>query len=166
MEKHNSNAEKTFEDRMGCAQMPDIVATFDTDKDEKVVYSCVVAKINRWGMKQDRTLLLTNFNLFNIKDKKKVQRKILLSSIKAITMSTKDKNPEFVVHIRSEYDYRYESDFRDEIFAAIKYTTWKLCKLNLPVYGVPSKLKEFHTSKKDISQGVEVNPPEEFRLAD
>lgn len=33
------------------------------------------------------------------------------------------------------------------------------------MYGVPFGLKEFHTSKKDISQGVEVNPPEEFRLA-
>ena len=41
-------------------------------------------------------------------------------------MSTKEKNPEFVVHIKSEYDYRYESDHRDEIFAAIKYATWKV----------------------------------------
>lgn len=80
-------------------------------------------------------------------------------------MSTKPGNPEFVVHIKSEYDYRYESDYRDEIFAAIKYVYWKENKVNLPVYGVPFKLKEFHTSKKDISQGVEVNPPEEFRLS-
>lgn len=115
-------------------------------------------------MKQDRTLLLTNLSLYNIK-KDSVQRKINVSSIKAITMSTKPGNPEFVVHIKSEYDYRYESDYRDEIFAAIKYVYWKENKVNLPVYGVPFKLKEFHTSKKDISQGVEVNPPEEFRLS-
>ena len=39
-------------------------------------------------------------------------------------MSTKAGNPEFVVHIKSEYDYRYESDYRDEIFSAIKYVYW------------------------------------------
>jgi len=32
------------------------------------------------------------------------------------------------------------------------------------VYGVPDKLKDYATSKKDISNGVEVNPKEEYRL--
>jgi hypothetical protein len=36
--------------------------------------------------------------------------------------------------------------------------------INLPVYGVPDKLKDYATSKKDISNGVEVNPREEYRL--
>jgi hypothetical protein len=44
---------------------------------------------------------------------------------------------EFVVHIRSEYDYRYVSDYRKEIFDAIKYIWWRENKKNLPVYGVP-----------------------------
>ena len=116
-------------------------------------------------MKQDRTLLLTNLNLYNIK-KDQVQRKINIGSIKAITKSTKAGNPEFVVHIKNEYDYRYESDFRTEIFEAIKFVYYQEHKVNLPVYGVPFKLKEFHTSKKDISQGIEVNPPEEFKIPD
>jgi hypothetical protein len=30
--------------------------------------------------------------------------------------------------------------------------------VNLPVYGVPDKLKDFLTSKKDIREGIEVNP--------
>ena len=59
-------------------------------------------------MKQDRILLLTNLNLYNIK-KDSVQRKINIGSIKAITKSTKAGNPEFVVHIKNEYDYRYET---------------------------------------------------------
>lgn len=29
---------------------------------------------------------------------------------------------------------------------------------------MPDKLKEYHTSKKDISNGIEVNPQENFRL--
>jgi hypothetical protein len=34
----------------------------------------------------------------------------------------------------------------------------------LPVYGVPDKLKDYATSKKDISNGVEVKPKDEYRL--
>ena len=36
-------------------------------------------------------------------------------------------------------------------------------KTNLPVYSIPKKLNEFHTSKKDVSQGQEINPPEKYR---
>ena len=52
----------------------------------------------------------------------KVLKASVATELKAITMSSKADNPEFVVHIKSEYDYRYESSFRDEIFAAIKHT--------------------------------------------
>jgi len=41
---------------------------------------------------------------------------------------------------------------------------WLQNRTNLPVYGVPDKLKDYATSKKDISNGVEVNPREEYRL--
>jgi len=46
---------------------PDILAHLDTKGGEHVVYSCVVVKINRFGMKQERTLLLTNKALYNLK---------------------------------------------------------------------------------------------------
>lgn len=68
------------------------------------------------------------------------------------------------MHVRSEYDYMYESDFRKEIFDAVKYAYWKSNSINLPVYGVPDKVKEYHTSKKDISNGIEINPQENYRL--
>lgn len=73
---------------------------------------------------------------------------------------------EFVVHIMREYDYRFVSDYRKEIFDAIKYVWWRDNKKNLPVYGVPQKLKEFHTSKKDIAKNCEIRPPDSYRLAD
>lgn len=50
-----------------CGANPVITGALDTDKGEKVIFSCIVLKINRWGMKQDRILLLTNLNLYNIK---------------------------------------------------------------------------------------------------
>lgn len=34
----------------------------------------------------------------------------------------------------------------------------------MPLYGVPEQLKEYHTSKKDIMNGLEVNPQEKYRL--
>lgn len=93
-----------------------------------------------------------------------MQRRIAIASIKAVTKSTLANNPEFVVHVKNEYDYRFESDYRKEIFDALKYVYWKENRVNLPVYGVDEKLKEYHTSKKDISNGIEVNPQEQFRL--
>ena len=35
---------------------------------------------------------------------------------------------------------------------------------NLPIYGVPDKLKEYSTSKKDIKKGNVRMPPDSFRL--
>ena len=34
----------------------------------------------------------------------------------------------------------------------------------MPVYGVPENLKPYHTSKKDIEEGLEVIPQEMYRL--
>ena len=80
-------------------------------------------------------------------------------------MSTLSNHNEFVVHIKSEYDYRFVSDQRQEIFDAIKYIWWRQHKKNVPVYGVNAKLKDFHTSKKDIASGCEICPPDDNRLA-
>lgn len=101
--------------------------------------------------------------MYNIK-KDQVQRRINILSIKAVTKSTNPNNQQFIVHVKSEYDYMYESDYRQEIFDAMKWAFWKSNRVNLPVYGVPDKLKDYHTSKKDISNGIEVNPQENFRL--
>lgn len=58
----------------------------------------------------------------------------------------------------------FESQFRKEIFDAMKWVFFTENKSNLPVYGVPDHLKDYHTSKKDISNGLEVNPQEQFRI--
>jgi hypothetical protein len=81
-----------------------------------------------------------------------------------VTKSSKDGCIQFVVHVASEYDYIYESEFRPEIFDALKYVYYTEHNSNLPLYGVPDQLKEYHTSKKDIMNGLEVNPQEKYRL--
>lgn len=42
---------KTFADECQCAQTPNVMAQLDTAKGEQVVFSCIVLKFNRWGMK-------------------------------------------------------------------------------------------------------------------
>ncbi len=54
------NEDKTFPDYQGCAANSEIMAQLETQKGEKVIFSCIVIKLNRWGMRQERTLLLTN----------------------------------------------------------------------------------------------------------
>ena len=69
-----------------------------------------------------------------------------------------------MVHVASEYDYIYESEFRPEIFDALKFVYYTEHNSNLEIYGVPDQLKEYHTSKKDIMNGLEVNPQAKYRL--
>jgi len=131
---------------------------------EKVVFSSKVIKYNRFGMKQERIVLLTNLHLSNIK-KKQFQRRIAVSKIKAATKSTIDGNYEFVVHVKKEYDYRFVNEQRDEFFLALKKVFFDTMNANMPIYGVPqTKLKDYSTSKKDMKRGVEILPEETYRL--
>jgi len=72
---------------------------------------------------------------------------------RCITKSTLQGNQQFIVHIKNEYDYTFDSDYRKEIFDALKYVFWTINNFNLPVYGVADKLKDYGTTKKDISNG-------------
>ena len=157
------DCDKKFDDYMGCSNNPEIMANLDTAKGEKVIFSCIVVKYNRWGMKQDRTFMITNQGLYNIK-KNECQRRIGIKAIKAVTKSTQANNLQFIVHCMNEYDYMFESDFRKEIFEALKYVYFIQNQHNLPVYGVNDKLKDYATTKKDISNGYVVNQKEEHRI--
>ena len=67
------------------------------------------------------------------------------------------------MHVKDEYDYRFESEYRPDIFEAIKYTFWKEKGHNVPVYGVDDSLKNCHTSKRDVAEGNVVIPDEKYR---
>lgn len=128
------------------------------------MYSCVLFKKNRFGMRQERTLMLTNLKLYNVK-KTELQRTINIESIKALTKSLDPKRATgFIVHISNEYDYQFDSDARDEIFTQIKYYYWAIKKKNLPVYAVSEAIDEFATKKTDIQKDREVQPMENSRV--
>ena len=47
----------------------------------------------------------------------------------------------------------------EELFEQIKACFFNLMNRNLPIYGVPAKLKDYATSKKDTKAGQERLPP-------
>ena len=82
----------------------------------------------------------------------------------ALSKSTEAGNKEFVVHVKGEYDYRFICELRDDMFEQIKACYFHLMNENLPVYGVPGKLKGHCTSKNDAKAGQDKLPPDSFRL--
>jgi serum/glucocorticoid-regulated kinase 2 len=87
---------------------------------ENVVFSDFVLKINRKGKTQERAILITNKAVYNLKVKNygSCQRRIPMANIEAVSTST--ISDEFVLHVPSEYDYRYKSIQKEKIVIALK----------------------------------------------
>ena len=73
---------------------------------EQIFMSCQILKFNDYKKKQERNLLITTKAVYNLKGID-IKRKISLEKIKAVSVSS--MGTEFVLHIPSEYDYRYAS---------------------------------------------------------
>ena len=82
----------------------------------------------------------------------------------ALSKSTEAGNKEFVVHVKGEYDYRFICEMRDDMFEQIKACYFHLMNENLPVFGVPGKLKQHCTSKNDAKAQVDKLPPDGYRM--
>lgn len=82
-----------------------------------VMYAGKVWKWNKYFMKQERILIVTNLYVYNF-DKKSNQQVVVfielkrffaISQLAGLTKSLSEKNLfEFVIHVKSEYDYRLE----------------------------------------------------------
>lgn len=84
--------------------------------------------------------------------------------MKALTKSTETGNMEFIVHVENEYDYRFVCEMREELFEQIKACFFNMMNKNIPIFGIPAKLKDYATSKKDIKGGLEKVPPDTYLL--
>eukprot|EP01084_Bolivina_argentea_P316674 548979_1 len=84
-------------------------------KEERVVLSVKLLKINKRGKEQDCILLLTDKALYNVNPKQihKCKSRIDLEKIVSVTISTTTQ--QFAIHISEEYDYRYKSSYKDRI---------------------------------------------------
>ena len=73
--------------------------------DEEVILSDKIIKINKSNEHQERNILITTKNIYNLKNKK-VQRIIPIKLLSGITTSL--QSFEFVIHgSGEEYDYHY-----------------------------------------------------------
>ena len=117
-------------------------------KNEKVYYSDVITKINHYGLSQERSIILTDTALYNMK-KKEMKRRIPYKEILGISYSSISN--EFVVHgNKSQYDYHYNSQDKNLIISLIIFfydeqnnSQIKLCQIS------EKSLKNFVTSKRE-----------------
>lgn len=132
---------------------------------EPVVFSDSAIKINMWGIKQERILLMTSNNIFNFK-KKTMKRKIPIEKIGAIIISTKNSK-ELVLHVPSEYDYRYQINDR-EIFIKLLKREFIKRRPNghLRYYCCKGNLKEVTTTEKDAKYKISRLPGDDLRIMD
>jgi serum/glucocorticoid-regulated kinase 2 len=106
---------------------------------------------------------------FTISKKTKVnkvlKRAIPIAAIGGVSKWLSKKSNEFVIHVTQQYDYRYQSDKRDEIISSLKMAYISLMKLNLPIYGIDAKdLKSWTTTEKDKIKGRSRIPGKEFLI--
>jgi len=120
----------------------------DVLKNEKVYYSNVITKINHYGLSQERSIILTDVALYNMK-KKELKRRIPYKEILGITLS--NITNEFVIHgNNSQYDYHYNSQDKNLIISLIIFFYDEDNNSQIKLCEVPEKsLKNFVTRKKE-----------------
>ena len=120
----------------------------DVLKNEKVYYSNVITKINHYGLSQERSIILTDVALYNMK-KKELKRRIPYKEILGITLS--NITNEFVIHgNNSQYDYHYNSQDKNLIISLIIFFYDEDNSSQIKLCEVPEKsLKNFVTRKKE-----------------
>lgn len=130
---------------------------------EPVMFSDTAIKINMWGIKQERILLMTASNIFNFK-KKTMKRKIPIEKIGAIIISTKNSK-ELVLHVPSEYDYRYQINDREVFIELLKREFVKRRPTgHLRYYCCKGNLKDVTTTEKDAKYKITRLPGDELRV--
>lgn len=114
IDKKPTIPDEKFIDYAKCILNPDIMKKLDAKNQEKVVFSCVAKKKNRYGIDVDRTLMITDINVYNLEknaigDKHKINRCINLRNIEGFTKTEDHKCLSFVIHITNEYDISFTS---------------------------------------------------------
>ena len=117
-------------------------------KNEKVYYSDVITKINKYALSQERSIILTNVALYNMK-KKELKRRIPYKEILGISYSSSSN--EFVIHgNKFQYDYHYNSKDKNLIISLIIFFYDEENSSQMKLCEIPEKtLKNFVTLKKE-----------------
>jgi len=107
---------------------------------EDLMYSNRLIKINNKGKEQTRILLITSKAVYNClpKSVKNCKRRIAIADIASVTVSK--ASDEFVLHIPSEYDYRFKSTDKENVAEVLKNCFAKIYEnKTLPVQRVKTE---------------------------
>ncbi|CAK80843.1 unnamed protein product (macronuclear) [Paramecium tetraurelia] len=140
---------------------------------EFILISRNIGKINKRNTEQQRTIVVTSENLYNI-DKKSIKRKIQIQKVFGVTVSR--SSFEFILHVPQETDYRYKSQENRDIILFYLSISLKLNnKDGLKLYLVDQEdLQQFclHQKTTDLQKQVALHPktkllflyPHDFQL--
>lgn len=115
---------------------------------ESILLARKIIKINKKNKGQERCIVLTHTNLYNI-EKTTIKRTIRMPCIEAVSISLTSN--EIVLHVPSEYDYRYECGYRDELVHALLHAREVHIKLKeeLMVFLLPERELDAVTTTED-----------------
>jgi hypothetical protein len=144
------------------------------DHGEHVFFSGDLSKINKYHTHQDRILVITNKHIYNIQPHENllskltfliaphstVKRKIPVSQLWGMTISSREFCDQFVIHVENDYDYRYEGETRPEIILR------SLCNAffnhenkPFPLYIMDDEdLEKYQTTDDDYKVGINKKP--------
>ena len=117
-------------------------------REEQIHFSDKIIKINKFGFKQERNIIITDKAIYNLK-KTALKRRIDLKLIRGVTVSK--TNDEFVIHCNDEeYDYQYISSKKKTIVEIIAKYYYNIMGEDLKLFELNvNSLTTFVTSKKD-----------------
>lgn len=100
-------------------------------RDEVVLFSDVLNKINRYGLSQERSIIISQKAIYNLK-KKELKRRIEIHNIKGISCAR--DSDEFVIHcIDMEYDYHFSSNRMKKIIQFMNIAYTEICGKEVPL---------------------------------
>ena len=136
----------------------------DSEIGEEPLHIDKCKKISRWGIGQDRVVVLSTHCVY-ILSTKDVSKKVSIEELKYIIKSTMSK--ELLLYFDTDFDMRLICETRDEMLDLLKLRFAKFCpKKHLKVYGIPEEsLKKYKASKqRGSSYAFDCEPESKFRL--
>ena len=117
-------------------------------RDEEIQFSDEVEKINKYGLKQTRNMILTENAMYNLK-KTTLKRRIDYKTIIGITVSK--NSDEFVIHCQDiDYDYQFISPRKVLIIEIIAKNYVLIKEEELKLFEMEDKsLSNYVTTKKE-----------------
>ena len=119
----------------------------DNELDEEPIIIAKCKKISRWGINQDRVIILSTHHIYLL-SAKDLRKRVPISHLKYIIKSTVSK--EVILYWDGEYDFRIQFEERDDFLSMLKLRFASFCPTkHLKVFGIDKEsLKEFKSMTK------------------